>query len=395
MSNSAYDVAVVGAGPAGSAVAAALAQRGWSTLLLEQDALPRHKVCGEFLSPEAQGILQRLGLRDAVDALEPVALHDAEINAPGGRCVQTALPGPAMGVSRFAMDAALASAAQASGATLWTGVTALDFVEQDEEYHVRLRTRASGPDAQRPASVRARLLILAAGRHNRLTSSSTRTSAAGEHGAPSQQYVGVKCHYENVELPDQVALHFFDGGYGGINPVEGGNANFCLLVTYEAFQERGKSPAAMLDAVREQHPVLDRQLAQARLLPETLKTVAAVDTSRPATPWLDAPCVGDAAAMITPLCGDGMAMALRAAELCAPPADAYLRGRVSRVELADAYSRAWHSEFDRRLRVGRLLQTALTRPVLAGALMGVGRALPPLVSYLVHTTRGTTHDRAA
>ncbi len=334
------------------------------------------------------------------NALGPVGLHYAEITAPGGQRVQAALPGQALGLSRFALDEALASAAQSCGATLWTGTSVLDFeqdrevaqdpefVQEDAAYTLRLRAGAQTSASESPASVRARLVILAAGRHNRLILPQQKLSAAVKDGAHRRRYVGIKCHYADIELPDRVALYFIDGGYAGINPVEDGRANFCMLVTYEAFQQRGKSPAAMLQAVRERHPALDRQLADARMLPETLKTVAAVDPWQPAAPWRGVLCVGDAAAMITPLCGDGMAMALRGAELCAPLADAFLRGQIPQSELARLYARAWHAEFDPRLRIGRLLQSALGQPKLANLLLGVGRAAPLLVRYLVDATRG-------
>lgn len=214
------------------------------------------------------------------------------------------------------------------------------------------------PQSDCPDCVRARLVILAAGRHSRLTQTAIDGPSTGTADTGSQHYVGIKCHYEQVELPKQVALYLIDGGYGGINPIENGRANFCMLVTYEAFQQQGKSPVGMLDAVCEQHPPLEDSLRPGRLIPETLKTVAAVNTSQPSAPWRGAPCVGDAAAMITPLCGDGMAMALRSAEFCAPLADSFLRQGISEAELATAYSQRWHSEFDRRLRIGRLLQSA-------------------------------------
>src|SRR5215203_2521983 len=72
-----YDAVIAGAGPAGSTLATALAKQGWQVLLVERDRLPRHKVCGEFLSPEAQKTLQALGLDGEIAALTPVPLHNA------------------------------------------------------------------------------------------------------------------------------------------------------------------------------------------------------------------------------------------------------------------------------------------------------------------------------
>jgi flavin-dependent dehydrogenase len=69
-----YDAIIVGAGPAGSTLATSLAEQGWYVLVVERDFLPRHKVCGEFLSPEAQKTLRALGLYEVITALDPVPL---------------------------------------------------------------------------------------------------------------------------------------------------------------------------------------------------------------------------------------------------------------------------------------------------------------------------------
>ena len=224
---------------------------------------------------------------------------------------------------------------------------------------------------------------------SRLTAEIANSRVTGRHRrSQRQRYVGVKCHFEGAVASDEIELFFISGGYGGINSVENGRANLCLLVTYDAFQAAGNRPIAIIDVLRKHHPKLDRYLDSARLIPETLKTTAAVDTSRPATPWQGAPCIGDAAAMITPLCGDGMAMALSASELCVPLADAFLCGQISRTEWAQSYSSAWHNEFTRRIQVGRLLQDALAKPLLADLLIGIGRFAPPLTSSLFAATRG-------
>jgi len=378
------DVIVVGAGLAGSSIAATLAVAGWDVLLIERDRFPRHKVCGEFLSPEAQGSLHALGLLDDVRDLAPVALTAARLTSRRGASLQVELPGSAWGLSRYTLDAALAHAAAQRGAQLRTEITVLNSTPVDGGYAVQLRGRHGEHDAR--TTVHARAVVMACGRHS-LSDLPPRT-ATGPNNAARRQHVGVKCHYENVPMPARVELFFFPGGYAGINPVEGGRANLCLLASYAAFARAGRSVADMLATAAAWNPALAERLTGATPLSSTECAVAPVDTQRPAHPWDGAACLGDTATMIPPLCGDGMAMALRSSELCAPLADGYLRGELSLAQWADAYCTAWHAEFDRRLRVGRALQGMLGAPFLAEVLLRMGQLAPPLADYFVRATRG-------
>ncbi|WJH33351.1 FAD-dependent monooxygenase [Paenibacillus sp. CC-CFT747] len=80
-----YDVAVIGAGIAGSAVSKLLADKGWKTLLLDRRTFPRHKVCGEFLSPEALSMLEGLGVKPEIEARNPAILTKARLVPAQGR----------------------------------------------------------------------------------------------------------------------------------------------------------------------------------------------------------------------------------------------------------------------------------------------------------------------
>lgn len=376
------DVVIVGAGPAGSAAAAALARHGWDVLLLERDHFPRHKVCGEFLSPEAQATLRAVNLYSAVIAASPLALTHATVTTQRGQTVRMALPASAWGVSRFALDAALATAAQEQGAELWQGVVVKAFTQAGAYYAVHLQERTQQAGAPRPATVFARALIMACGRHS--------ATALPPHPTPHTRplFVGIKAHYMELAMPAQVELYFFPGGYVGINPVEGGRANLCLLLAYDAFRRAGQSVPATLAALAAWNPALGRRLAAGRLIDGTLSTVAPVDTGRPAAPWAEVACLGDTAVLLPPLCGDGMAMALRSAELCAPLADAFLQGDLALAEWAARYQQDWQTEFRQRVRTGRLVQRLFATPFLSDVIVGLGRMAPPLATYVVNATRG-------
>ena len=99
-------------------------------------------------------------------------------------------------------------------------------------------------------------------------------------------------------------------------------------------------------------------------------------------------CIGDAAAMIAPLAGDGMAMALRSASLAAPLVARRVAGELDEPALLAAYRLAWRREFRRRLRVARVLDVILMRHRLAAAGLGLVRRAPGVGGLLIRTTRG-------
>lgn len=372
-----HDVLVIGAGLAGSSIAGALAAQGWDVLLVERDHFPRHKVCGEFLSPEAQQSLRALGLYTNLAALKPAPVQHARIVTQTGRAIELLLPGCAWGLSRYALDQALATAAAERGSILWAGVTVKGYERTAGGYTVQIR------DGEKTVAVQTRTLIAACGRH-----SQSGLPPSGSPVARHRQFVGVKCHYAAVTMPPQVELFLFPGGYAGINPVEEERVNVCLLASYPAFAQAGKRVDTLLAAAAAANPALGQRLRAGHPLPETATSVAPVDPYRPAVPWDGIACVGDTAVMIPPLCGDGMAMALRSAELCAPLAHAFLQGTLSLDGWAAAYANAWHAEFDQRLRLGRFLQKLLNIPSLTELCVGAGHLMPALGRYLVQATRG-------
>jgi flavin-dependent dehydrogenase len=379
------DIVVVGAGLAGSSAAIALAQQGWDTLLVERDHLPRHKVCGEFLSPEAQTSLRNLQVYDDVAALKPIPLTAATLTTPRGRSIELSLPGEAWGLSRYALDATLADLAVRHGAELWSATT-VTACERTGDYFT-LKLRKQGEVQQ----VQARAVLMACGRHSSAELPPRATADKTIIKKGWRRSVGLKCHYEQVNMPAQVELFLVPGGYAGINPIEGNRVNVCLLMTYEAFEQAGKSVQNAIAAVAERHPALAQRLSRARLVEETVCAVAPIDTGRTAQPWWDGvACLGDTANMIPPLAGDGMAMALRSAELCAPLADAFLQGKLSRERWAADYRRIWQAEFARRIRLGRHLQSLLTTPLVGEVLVALGRHLPGVGGYLVGATRGSS-----
>lgn len=387
------DVVIVGAGPAGSALAAVLGELGWDVLLLERRTFPHHKVCGEFLSPEAQASLHAMGLYAPVAALKPAPVVQARLVSPAGVEARTALPGCAWGISRFAFDAALAAAAQQRGVDLRTQATATNIRQTGQGFEVMVRS------GHRAESIQAGAVIAACGRYSLpgLPPYPDQGSQAGwfDRPRPGQQragYIGIKCHYEQVAMPAQVELFFFPGGYVGVNPIEDGRVNLCLLATPAALDRAGRTISGMQEAIALWNPALGRRLAGGHALPETEVAVAPVDTHRPASPWAGVACLGDTTVMIPPLCGDGMAMALRSAELCAPLAHDFLRGNLSLAGWRAAYQTNWHAEFDRPVRLGRTLQTILNLPLLADAFMSLGRLAPVLVATLVQATRSTPNS---
>lgn len=388
-----YDVAVLGAGVAGSSLAAMLAARGWTTALMDRHRFPKHKVCGEFLSPESQHILSDMGLEETVESLEPHSITRISLFLAGGGKIELPLPGTAVGVSRHRLDAALQRHAIAEGVVLLQGGTVTAVMPYEHGYILHVR------QGRERTEITARAVVAAwgAGGQGRILGRydhriedgswrKRRSGSAHERGA-----VGVKSHFAwsagAASPSDAVELYFFSGGYLGINGIECGHYNVAALLDGQDIPRSHPTVEGMLMEAVSRNPALQRRMGDAQPVHGTEAAVAPVHISRYPAPWCIIPHIGDAIGRIPPLCGDGMSMGLRSAQLCAAYAHRYLAGEWTYEQWRAAYTRAICSQFSSPLRWGKAVEALLRNPAASRLLPGLARLSPRLACKFVEATR--------
>jgi len=385
------DVVVVGAGPAGSAAAILLAERGWSVTLLDKAAFPRPKICGEYLSPEAARVLDRLGVLKAVDAAGAQPLSGMRIIAPDG----TVLDGtyPTSGPWRGYRDHALAIRREVFDRILLERARALP-VDVRERHRVTgllvegglVRGVKAESAEGAPVELRSRLAVGADGR------ASVVAHALGLVRPHRLQRLALIQHVSGIEgLGDRGEIYVDPPDYSILNPVAPGIVNLSLVVPLA----HAKPFSSRLETF------MEARLRQLRHVPARLagmKAEGPVMAMGPLAYRVGEPRVGgvllagDAAGFYDPFTGEGLYTALRSAELLAEVAHPALStGDVSADALAP-YARAKRAAFADKARVTRALQFIIAhrrlangaarflqrRPALLSALMGViGDFVPP------------------
>ena len=339
-------VLVLGGGLAGLAAALDLAGRGHRVVVVERRRYPFHRVCGEYVSNEVLPYLRRLGADPA--ALAPAAIGQFRLSSPGGRVLASPLDLGGFGVSRYALDDFLYQRAVAAGVEFeFTTVADVTFDAETDQHLVAL---ADG------RQLAASLVLGTYGKRSALDRQLGR-SFFGQRSP----YLGVKHH---LRLP----------GFA--------------LTTRANLKAAGGSIAALESGVLARNPRLADILGPAERLyaqPEVINEISFAPKLPVEQHLL---MVGDAAGLITPLCGNGMAMALHGAALAAPLASRFLGGELPRAALEAAYAQAWQRQFGTRLRVGRAVQGLFGGPVLSELVVGGLRHWPAAVRALMRQTHG-------
>jgi flavin-dependent dehydrogenase len=369
---------VIGAGPAGAVAARALARSGARVLLCERGSLPRQRLCGEFVSPEAVADLAAIGLDLAAQGA--ISIRRARFVVTGGLVAETPLDPCGYGLSRHVLDAWLAASAVAAGAELRleTPVVAVEG------------SAASGFIAQLAGSgearVAARFVIAATGK-SRATYRRSGTAARRTAG-----WIAFETHVPHAPVAENgIALYGIPGGYVGLAPVEGGRTNVCMVARPGAMPEgRDTGAAGALAAFVDTVPALSGWWPEvaAEAAPLCSESGARFGAAEPV--WHDVLQAGDAACLPHPVGGDGIAMAIRGGRLAAWTVRAALDGRVAPERLTAIYAAAWQREFRARLRWCARLHAVLERPWAARALLGTLAGWPAGMRFVVARTRGAS-----
>ncbi len=287
---------IAGGGVAGAAVACLL---GPGSLLVERERTAHDKICGEFISHEAQSYLARLGI-------DPLALGAARIDAVrlvhGDRVAQAALPFRGLGLSRRALDAAMLARAEQAGAGLLRG-------------HAVRGVLAAGLEVEGQGLLSATAVFLATGKHD----------LRGLRRQPTQapeDLIGLKMYFvlsasQQAELAGHVEILLFRGGYAGLQMIEGGVANLCLLIDRTRFKAAGGTWPGVRHHLEQACPHLAGRLHGAIELLDRPLTIfrvpyGYVHDPRPSD-WPGLFRLGDQMGVIPSFCGDGISIALHSA----------------------------------------------------------------------------------
>lgn len=306
------DALVVGAGPAGSACAQALARAGWKVLLADAQAFPRDKVCGDGLIPDAHSALQHLGVYDEVMARARRAGHVACVS-PAGERVE--VPGRLAVLPRRELDDILCRAGQAAGAQF---VAPLRFTAPLHDAAGRVcgaRFLHEGAERQ----VAAKWVVLATGAAAPPLVAAGLCQRRTPSGVALRGYVHCPALDGRLTELEVVWHRRLPGGYGWIFPEPGGVFNIGVGLA-EGYQPQGQKSInlrQLLDAFAEVYPPARELLQHGRVVGEFKG--APLRTSLDGAAW-SAPgllLAGEAAGSTYAFTGEGIGKAMETGLLAA------------------------------------------------------------------------------
>jgi len=370
-----YDVSIIGGGLAGLTLSIQLKKSGYSVALFEKEKYPFHKVCGEYVSLESWDFLTGLGLPLANMNL-PV-IKKIIVSSPDGNFLQQDLPLGGFGISRYTLDDELKKIAVATGVVLHEHCKVESVFFVNEKFNLETSAGKFSCD----------ICCGSFGKRSNLDLQLKRNFIAKKNNKLNN-YIGVKYHIKTNFPADTIALHNFKDGYCGISKIEEGKYCLCYLTNAANLKSNNNSIAALEKNVLYQNKYLKNIFENCEMLYESPVTISQVSFTKKTQIENHLLLLGDAAGMITPLCGNGMSMALRSSKIAAGFIDNFLQKKISRDEMENRYRKKWQQTFANRLVAGRLIQSMFGKKWITNSFIGLMKQLPSLTKALIKQTHG-------
>ncbi len=362
-----YDIVIIGGGLAGLVSSIKLSKAGKKVLLIEKKTYPFHRVCGEYISNETRPFLASIGLD--FEKLKVKEITKFQFTSPSGSILETDLDLGGFGISRYKIDEELYFLAKSVGVTflLENTVESVDF--QDDKFTVKTVYDI----------FESKYVIGTFGKRTKLDVTLQR-----DFFNKRSPYIGVKYHIKTDFPKDLIALHNFKDGYCGISAIEDDKYCLCYLTTRENLRLHGTIPS-MERNILWKNPHLQKIFTESEFLYDRPEVINEISFAPKTTIENHILMAGDSAGLITPLCGNGMAMAIHGGKLLS---DSILQNFSDRNLMEKTYQNAWKKNFKQRLWIGRNVQKLFGNEVISEIALSTMKTIKPLLRTVMKATHG-------
>ncbi|MFA6275680.1 MAG: NAD(P)/FAD-dependent oxidoreductase [Pedobacter sp.] len=368
------DILIIGGGLAGLTSALHLHKAGLKIILIEKNAYPHHKVCGEYISNEVLPYLEWLNVD--INQLYPSIINRLQLSTVSGKSIFTNLPLGGFGISRYEFDNFLYQQ------LLDKGDKGVEIIE-DTVSDVTFDNDIFSVHTLAGKEFTAKQVIGAYGKRSSIDIKLDRPFIKEK-----SPYLAVKAHYKGNFPDDLVAVHNFNGGYCGVSKVENQRINICYLADYATFKAH-KNIETYQQKVLYQNKHLEEIFENSEMIFDAPLTISQLAFGAKTAVVDHILLIGDTAGLIHPLCGNGMAMAIHSAKICSELLLQFFDGDInSRVELEKQYTSLWNKQFRSRLKMGSILSSILRKDKLTDVLLTGILKMPFIFQQIIKKTHG-------
>ncbi len=370
-----YDTAIIGGGLAGLTLSISLAKQGFSVILFEKETYPFHKVCGEYISLESWHYLEtEMGVPLAEMNL-PI-IKKLWVTAPNGDSLYNDLDLGGFGISRFTLDVTLKNIAEKVGVTVLQNCKAEDVQFTDNIFTIKTTK----------GIYQSRVCCGSWGKRSNFDVKWKRpfTSKTSDR---LNNFVGIKYHVKTDFPDDMIALHNFKDGYCGISKIEENKYCVCYLTKASNIKNTGSIEKAE-EQILAENPHLKKLFGSMHKLYDAPVSISQISFSKKNAIENNVLMLGDAAGMITPLCGNGMSMAMHSAKIAATNISAYLQNNINRQQLENNYIKAWKNNFNTRVKIGKIVQYLFGRKATTNLFVNLMKRSKFLTNKIIALTHG-------
>ncbi len=370
-----FDLGIIGGGLAGLSLSILMAKAGYKVILFEKEKYPFHRVCGEYISLESRRFIESLGVN--LSNLDLPIITKLIVSSPNGNFIKSKLDMGGFGISRFFIDNELKKIAVDSGVLLKEKTKANEVVFNDNMFDIMFDG----------GKVNCKVTAACYGKRSNLDIKWSREFTRQKPGKLNN-YIGVKYHIKTAFPDDTIALHNFKDGYCGLSKIEGDKYCLCYLTTAQNLKENKNSIKEMEQNVLYKNPFLKTIFSTAEFVFKEPVTISQISFDKKSLVENHALMIGDAGGMITPLCGNGMSIALHSAQIASESINSFLQKAISRSKMEKQYRSDWKKHFESRLSNGRMIQKLFGKEKMTNFFIALIKHFPFLINKMIKATHG-------